>query len=93
MKAKKLITEDDLVLNPKGYFGNKIPCYPRCEGKYAREHGSINYGAFRAVVLANSKAAEVLDAIVTFVYGYNEKEREFALEKIKSLAEQYKQED
>ena len=93
MKAKKLITDNDLVFNPKGYFGDKIPYYRPCEGiKYTVERGSSNYGVFRAVEYANKKSAEVLDALVTSVYGTDE-EKEKAIETLRNLAEEYKQED
>jgi hypothetical protein len=93
MKAKQLITESDLVVNPKGYFGDKIPYYRPCEGEYAGEHGSSNYGVYRAIEYANRKSAALVNAIVTYVYGYSAEERDKAFEQLREIAEEYKQED
>lgn len=90
MKAKPLLTENDFVVNPNGYFGSKIPRYYPCEGPHASEHGSSNYGVFRATEYVNRKAAPLLDALVTYFNSEDEDELKNAFGTLKEIAEQYK---
>ena len=93
MKAKLLIGDDDYAANPKGYFGQKIPWFFPCSGPYAEEHGSMNYGVFRATEYANRKASEVLDAVVTLFYGEDQELKDNAYEELKRIAETYRKSD
>lgn len=93
MKAKPLIDEGDYVTNPVGYFGKKIPFFYPTEGEYAKEHGHMNYGVFRAAEYANRKASEVLDALVAFFYEEDEKERNAAYEELREIAKAYRNEN
>jgi len=90
MKAKPLLTENDFVLNPKGYFGSKIPRFHPCEGEHAQVHGSMNYGVFRATEYVNRKSAPLLDALVTYFNSEDQQEKGAALETLREIAMQYK---
>ena len=90
MKAKPFLSDEDFVVNPNGYFGSKIPKYQPCEGEYATQHGSSNYGVFRATEYVNRKAQPILDAIVTYFNSDVKDERDGALDILKEIAEQYK---
>lgn len=93
MKIKPLIDDADYVINPEGYFGQKIPWFFPCSGPYAEEHGSMNYGVFRATEYANRKAGEILDAVVTLFYGENQDLKDNAYEELKRIAEVYHKND
>lgn len=93
MKAKPLIDDNDYILNPSGYFGSKIPWFYPCSGEYAKERGGMNYGVFRATEYANRKASEVLDAVVTFFYEEDEKQRNAAYEELHKMAKTYHNEN
>ena len=90
MKAKPLLTDNDFVVNPDNYSGSKIPRYYPCEGEHSEEHGSINYGVFRATEYANRKSAPLLDALVTYFNSEDEEEMKTAFGILKEIAEQYK---
>jgi hypothetical protein len=93
MKAKPLIDKDDYVINPAGYFGKKIPFFYPAEGEYTKERGHMNYGVFRATEYANRKAGEILDALVTFFYEEDEKQRNAAYEELHEIANAYHNEN
>ena len=91
MKAKLLIGPDDFVVNPNKYFVKKIPkFYPTDTMEYSTERGHFNYGVFRSVEYANAKAAPLLNAVVSYVYGETQDDRDAALEILQKLAEDYK---
>ena len=89
MKATPLIDEDDYVNNPTGYFGKKIPFFYPSEDEYAKERGHMNYGVFRTTEYANRKVGEILDALVTFFYEEDEKQRNVAYEELREIAKTY----
>ena len=93
MKAKPLIDNNDYVVNPSDYSGQKIPKFYPCSGEYAKERGHMNYGVFRATEYANRKACEVLDAVVTLFYGENQGLKDSAYEELRRIAEVYHKND
>ena len=93
MKAKPLIDKDDYVINPARCFGKKIPFFYLTEGEYTKERGHMNYGIFRATEYANRKAGEVLDALVTFFYEEDEKQKNAAYEELREIAKTYHNEN
>lgn len=90
MKAKPLITDDDFVVNPHNYSGSKIPRYYPCEGEHSSDHGSINYGVFRATEYVNRKTAPLLDALVTYFNSEDQDEKNTAFDILNEIAGRYK---
>ena len=91
MKAKNLIDKEDCVDNPsKPVLGGKIPRFNILKNdSYHTERGCMNYGVFLATSLANRKAAPILNALVTYFYEENGKEKEAAFSELKQLAQRY----
>ena len=71
-------------------FGEKLPWFDlsKCSD-YHTERGHLNYGVFLTTNLANRRAQPILDALVTYFYEENDKEKEAAFSELKQLAQRY----
>ena len=95
MKAKLLIRDEDYVINPvKKLFGDRIPkfIFGHRPDIYEDGRAGMNYGAFLVEKLANKRANPILNNLVAYFYEEDEGKRAVALDNLRKIAEEYKDE-
>ena len=96
MKAKLLIRDEDYVVNPtKLLYGDFIPKFTFPESgkpEYVDGRAGMNYGAFLVEKLANNRAKPILNNLVNYFFSEDMTIRALALQNLKKIAEEYKEE-
>ena len=93
MKTKSLIREEDYVVNPtEPLYGDRIPKFrfPDGDERFTDGRSGMNYGAFLVEKLANKRANPIINSLVSYFYGEDEELRNAALERLRTIAEEYK---